>query len=75
MNTYYIAGFPINDELYHYGIPDMEWGKRRFQYENGKLTPEGKERYRKMAQEANRKNEVRKERYGTEIERQAAKDA
>jgi hypothetical protein len=31
----------------HYGIPGQVHGVRRFQYENGKLTPEGKERYRK----------------------------
>ena len=36
------------DYLQHYGIPHMKWGFRRFQYENGRLTPEGKERYRKQ---------------------------
>ncbi len=31
--------------LAHYGIKNMHWGVRRFQYENGILTPEGRERY------------------------------
>ena len=31
--------------LVHYGIPDMKWGVRRFQYEDGSYTPEGKIRY------------------------------
>lgn len=32
-------------ELEHYGIKGQEWGTRRFQYEDGSLTPEGKIRY------------------------------
>jgi hypothetical protein len=36
-----------NDELRHWGIPNMKWGLRRFQNEDGSLTPEGRERYRK----------------------------
>lgn len=38
---------PLPDSLFHYGIPDMHWYIRRFQYKNGKLTPEGKIRYGK----------------------------
>ena len=33
-------------ELYHHGIKGQKWGVRRFQYEDGSLTPEGRERYR-----------------------------
>lgn len=37
--------FPINDELIHYGIEGQKWGVRRYQNEDGTLTPAGKERY------------------------------
>ena len=31
--------------LYHWGVKGMKWGVRRFQNEDGSLTPAGKERY------------------------------
>lgn len=34
-----------HNELYHYGIKGQKWGVRRFQNEDGTLTPAGKERY------------------------------
>lgn len=34
-----------NDHIAHSGIKGQKWGIRRFQYENGSLTEEGKERY------------------------------
>ena len=34
-------------ELYHYGIPGMRWGVRRFQKPDGTLTPKGRKRYAK----------------------------
>lgn len=33
------------DELYHHGIKGQKWGVRRYQYEDGSLTPAGKDRY------------------------------
>lgn len=32
-------------ELYHHGIKGQKWGVRRYQYEDGSLTPAGKKRY------------------------------
>ena len=37
--------------LIHYGTPGMHWGDRKYQYEDGSLTPAGRERYLKGAKE------------------------
>lgn len=34
-----------NNELYHYGVPGMKWGVRRYQNKDGSLTNAGKKRY------------------------------
>ena len=34
-----------SDYLVHYGISGQKWGVRRFQYEDGSYTPEGRARY------------------------------
>lgn len=59
MNTYYIAGFPVTDELYHHGIKGQKWGVRRYQNEDGTLTSAGKQRYGKgLGEYANKKEGV-----------------
>lgn len=34
-----------NDELYHYGVKDMKWYRRLYQYEDGSYTPLGRIHY------------------------------
>lgn len=36
-------------ELYHHGIKGQKWGIRRYQNEDGTLTPEGRKRLQEMA--------------------------
>lgn len=42
---YRLTDLISSDELYHHGIKGQKWGRRRFQNEDGSLTPAGKERY------------------------------
>lgn len=45
MPTYYVCGIPYSDELYHSGVKGQKWGIRRYQNEDGTLTPLGKIHY------------------------------
>lgn len=47
MRTYYVAGVPYSDELFHHGIKGQRWGIRRYQNEDGTLTDAGRKKYDK----------------------------
>lgn len=49
-----------NNELLHWGIKDMRWGRRRYQNPDGSLTPAGRERYGVVR--SRNKSETNKER-------------
>lgn len=64
----------MEQELYHWGIHGMRWGKRRYQYEDGTLTPEGKIRYRKDGTERPKSEQkLMRQRYETLKKARAAK--
>lgn len=45
--TYYSTP-PRSDELWHHGIKGMRWGVRKYQNEDGSLTPAGERRYQNV---------------------------
>jgi hypothetical protein len=52
----------INGELYHAGVKGMKWGVRRWQNEDGSLTPAGKARYKYNDTKTERKSAEKDER-------------
>lgn len=73
MGTYYIAGIPYSDELYHHGIKGQKWGQRRFQNPDGTLTLEGKARYGKGQEKKDAKLELSTQRGEKLIDRGRSK--
>lgn len=63
--------------LKHYGVTGMKWGIRRYQNEDGSLTPEGKRRYSrvdKLASEIHKKAKALEPKLTADVSR-AVKDA
>lgn len=62
-----------NNYLAHHGILGMKWGVRRYQNEDGSLTPAGRERYQKgLAKEVAGKMQKRESIYDSDVTRNIA---
>ena len=48
------------NSIYHHGVKGMKWGVRRFQNEDGSLTPEGQRRYGKLLDQRRKAHEATK---------------
>ena len=47
MNDYRAYAECDYNAIYHHGVKGQKWGQRRYQNEDGSLTPQGMARYRK----------------------------
>lgn len=70
MTTLY---YEASDELCHYGVKGMKWGRRRYQNSDGSLTPAGKKRYITVRDGYNNARKAYKNAYNSSTEQSGGK--
>lgn len=70
-----IPNYVFDDELYHHGIPGQKHGERRWQNEDGSLTPEGYIHYGYGKRDAKEKHNLQVYKYKLKSNRQQTRDS
>ncbi|MBO4703969.1 MAG: hypothetical protein J5617_04000 [Bacilli bacterium] len=56
---FYFVHSEYGEDIEHWGIKGQKWGVRRWQYEDGSLTPEGREHYGRISEKGQQEGKLK----------------